>query len=295
LPAPHLPFLRQLLEVGPDDHEELQDYRRGDVRHDAEGEHRQTAQRAAGEEIEEPEDAAAHRLEELGEGDRIDSGSRNVGAEAVDREQSEGEEHPLAQIFDGPDVPQRFEEVHLRGLLAGAPCRFDLLAGGRGELRGDDGELLGELAVAEDLDAVVAALHQTRFAKCRLVDRGAVVEAVDIRDVHGGVLLLEDVGEAALRKTAVQRHLAALEAEHAGVAGARLLPLLSAAGGLAVSRARAAADALLGVAGALLGFEVAQFHVLTPGALSSWLLALRKAGAKSSIFIRPLQPDAGSS
>ena len=72
------------------------------------------------------------------------------------------------------------------------------------------------------------------------------------------------------------------EAEGAGEAGARLLPLLAGAGGLAVAGARAAADALLGVAGALFRFQIAKFHVLDSRALSSQLSALRRtAGGRA--------------
>src|SRR5436309_3777246 len=156
-------------------------------------------------------------------------------------------------------VSRRF---NLRDLLAGAPCRFDLLPGRRGELRRVHGELLGELAVAEDFDAVVLALDQAGLAQRRLVDGRAVVETLEVRDVHHGVLLLEDVGEAALREAAVQRHLAAFESAHAREAGARLLPLFAGAGGLAVARSRTAAHALLGVSCTLLGFEIAEFHVV---------------------------------
>src|SRR6266849_5838694 len=126
-------------------------------------------------------------------------------------------------------------KFNLLDLLAGTACRFDLLARRRRELRRLHVELLGQLAVAEDLDAVDGALDDARLAQNAFVDGGAVIEALQIADVHDGVLFLEDVGESALRQTAVQRHLAALEAEHARVAGARLLPLLAAAGGLAVA------------------------------------------------------------
>src|SRR5205807_6983931 len=122
------------------------------------------------------------------------------------------------------------------------------------------GELLGQLAVAEDLEPVSGALDQSGLAQHALVDEGAVIEALQVAHVHDGVLFLEDVGESALRQTAMQRHLAAFEAEHARVAGARLLPLLAAAGSLAVSRTGTAADALLGVSGALLWFQIVQFH-----------------------------------
>src|SRR5204863_2517119 len=112
------------------------------------------------------------------------------------------------------------------GLLTGAPCSFDLLAGGRRELAGDDVEFLGDFPVAENLDAFVASLDQAGLTHGEFVDGGAVVEEpLEVRGVHDGEFLLEDVGEAALWKAPVQRHLAALEAEGTGEAGARLLPL----------------------------------------------------------------------
>src|SRR5258706_9258784 len=148
----------------------------------------------------------------------------------------------------------------LRDLLAGTARRFDLLPGRLGELHRMHGELLGQLAVSEDLDPVVPALDETGLAQRRLVDRGPVVEALQVGKVHDGVIFLEDVVEATLREAAVQRHLAAFEAEHARVAGARLLPLLAAAGRLAVARAWSATDALFRVTRTLFGFEFAEFH-----------------------------------
>src|SRR5258708_28094482 len=149
----------------------------------------------------------------------------------------------------------------LRYLLAGTACRFDLLPGRCGEFRRVHGELLGQLAVAEDLDAVVAALDYSGLTQRRLVDRGAAFEALQIGQVHDRVVCLEDVRETALRQAPMQRHLATFEAEHAGVARARLLALLAAAGGLAVARAGTAPHTLLRVAGALLWFEVTEFHL----------------------------------
>src|SRR5688500_10905978 len=108
-------------------------------------------------------------------------------------------------------------------LLAGAAGLLDDLAGRLRELGGGDGELLGELAVPEDLHAVVLAFDHTGLAESRLIDGGAVIETLQVGDVHHGVILLEDIGEATLRQSAMERHLAALETEAAAEAGARLL------------------------------------------------------------------------
>src|SRR5688572_31716714 len=148
----------------------------------------------------------------------------------------------------------------LLDLLHGPAGLLDDLPGRLGELRRGDVELLGELAVAEDLHAIVRALDQAGLTKHGLIDRGAVVEALQIGDVHDRVVGLEDIGEAALRQTAMQRHLAAFKTALAAVAGAGLLSLLATAGRLAMTRARTATDALLGVPRALFRFQIAEFH-----------------------------------
>src|SRR5947207_14776848 len=102
-------------------------------------------------------------------------------------------------------------KFNLLDLLAGAARRFDLLARRRRELLCVHAELLGQFAVAEDLDPGEGALDESLAAKRVLVDRRAVVEALQIGDVHHGVLFLEDVRESALRQAAMQRHLSAFE------------------------------------------------------------------------------------
>ena len=74
-----------------------------------------------------------------------------------------------------------------------------------------------------------------------------------------GVVLQQRRLEAALGQAALQRHLAAFEADLVVAAGARLLALVATAGGLAQARADAAADAaarLLAAGGRLDGVEL---------------------------------------
>src|SRR5260221_3635074 len=155
-------------------------------------------------------------------------------------------------------VSRRFT---LRDLLAGTACPFDLLPCRRRELGRVHGELLGQLSIAETLDAVVDALDYAGLSQRSFVDRGAVFEALQIGQVHDRMFFLEDVGEPALRQPAMQRHLAAFEAEHPGVTRARLLAFLASAGSLAVAGAGTAPHALLSVTGAFLWFEVTEFHL----------------------------------
>jgi hypothetical protein len=72
-----------------------------------------------------------------------------------------------------------------------------------------------------------------------LAQRGQAVE------VHDVIFLAENVGESALRNTAVERHLAAFKSADQARAGARPLAFVAAGGGLAHARTHAASDALL--------------------------------------------------
>ena len=67
----------------------------------------------------------------------------------------------------------------------------------------------------------------------------------ELFEIHDRILLPEDVGEAALWKTAVQRHLAAFKAAHHARTAARALAFVSAGGSLAHARTHAAAHAFL--------------------------------------------------
>src|SRR2546425_7366324 len=104
----------------------------------------------------------------------------------------------------------------------------------------DDGP--GQLAVAEHLDAAEQLLHQAFPDEA--LRRDLALERVERPEVDHRVLHPEQVREAALRDAALQRHLAALEAEVLLAPRARQLPLVARRGGLAVPRARTAADPL---------------------------------------------------
>ena len=78
-------------------------------------------------------------------------------------------------------------------------------------------------------------------------------------EVQHGIILAEDVVEAALRDTHVQRHLAAFEALD-GHARTGLLTLLAACRGLALARADTTADTDTALAGTGIVADVIQFH-----------------------------------
>src|SRR5688572_9764648 len=109
-----------------------------------------------------------------------------------------------------------------------------------------DRELLLQLAVAEDLDAHVAALHQTGGAQRGFVDGAAGVEALEIRDVERDSDGRKRHAEAALGQATLDRSLAALEVRLAEVAAVALLLTLGAlAAGLAQARTNTTTQTLL--------------------------------------------------
>src|SRR5215475_15268468 len=73
--------------------------------------------------------------------------------------------------------------------------------------------------------------------------RPGVEQLLQIGQVHLGPLALEDVREAALRQTAMQRHLAAFETAHAGIARARFLTFITASRRLTETRSGSTSDA----------------------------------------------------
>ena len=102
--AAELALLRQALEVGPDDGQQLEDDRGRDVGHDAQGEDGHPGHVPAGEEVDEAEQGPLLRLPELLQGGRVEAGVRDLPADPVDREQEEGEDDPLPQLGDAEDV-----------------------------------------------------------------------------------------------------------------------------------------------------------------------------------------------
>ena len=96
------------------------------------------------------------------------------------------------------------------------------------------------------------------------VDDGAVLKLVENGDVERIQRLREDVVEAPLRDAACQRHLAALEADAGAAAAARLLALVAAARGLAVTGGMASALALVNMGGAGYGRKIMDIHSQSP-------------------------------
>src|SRR3546814_599546 len=99
-------------------------FRSRDVRHDVEGEDGHAAERAAGEHVEDAEDAAGLLGEDLREDLRVDAGNRNVGAQAVDDQGAEREPQALLQLRRLGEGA----EVDVGGELLGGRCHDFLIS-----------------------------------------------------------------------------------------------------------------------------------------------------------------------
>src|SRR5262245_28797651 len=126
-----------------------------------------------------------------------------------------------------------------------------------------------DLAAAEQAHAVTGAPQRTGLHQRLGVDDALGVElagvdrALDAVEIDLNQVEREDIVEAALRQTAVQRHLAAFKALDAH-ARTRGLALAAAAGLLALAGADAAADAHALLARAGVVGEIGEFHRLYP-------------------------------
>jgi hypothetical protein len=104
LAAAQFAFFLKALEVWEHHSHQLQDDRRGDVRHDAQRENRQPAEIAAAEQVEDAQHRTRGLLKQFRKHLGVDAGGRNVCADAVDRQQTQRKEQPVAQIFDPEEI-----------------------------------------------------------------------------------------------------------------------------------------------------------------------------------------------
>ena len=210
-----LAFLRQPLEVRPDDGQQLQDDRRADVGHDAQREDRHLRQVPAREHVVEAEHRVLGLFGEQRERLGVHARRRDVIADAVHGQQPEREQHAIAQLRDREDVLECS-----RACVALCAKRLGRAAGGRDLLGRLAAELVGltvsalrDLAARQHLDRRRRARDEAALAQQVRRHHGAGLEPLAERvEVDDHVLDAERVVEAALRHAPVQRHLAALEA-----------------------------------------------------------------------------------
>ena len=90
-------------------------------------EDREARQRAAREHVEHAEDAALLALEELGEHVRVDSGHRDVRADAEHEQRAEQEQQPPLQVAVAPGLCRRWEEASPSALRTPAAALASVL------------------------------------------------------------------------------------------------------------------------------------------------------------------------
>ena len=115
------------------------------------------------------------------------------------------------------------------------------------------------MGIAIAIESQRGMRHHARALQHREIDH-VRCDLLEVTQPHFGGVLAQVRDEAALRQPALQRHLAALEADLVVPPGARFLPLVSAARGLAKPGADAAARALLIMGRAGSRFDVIQSH-----------------------------------
>src|SRR5690349_11197139 len=124
---------------------------------------------------------------------------------------------PASTLIESPREEALAASLRCRGGLRlrdehGLAARLrDLVLRALGEGVRGDGDLLREVPVAEDLDAVGMALDEAATAEGALVDVRIGVEQLELADVDLGNDRLVVLLEAALRETTREGRLAAFE------------------------------------------------------------------------------------
>src|SRR5581483_1156466 len=153
-----------------------------------------------------------------------------MSAQAINREQSQGEPDPLPQIRNSKYVGKLLP--HLLNDLCLTTGLSDLLLGRLGKFMGFYGERRFQFAVPEYFDSVVRSLNKTGLVQQLGSDR-ALSQLNQSLEVYDHEFFAENIGEAALRQAAMQGHLTAFKAAHHPRSTARTLPFMAACGGLA--------------------------------------------------------------
>ena len=232
----------QALESRNGDGKKLNDDGCVDIRLDRQCEDGGLREGRAGHHIEQAEDGVAQLLaEHQGHLLHVDTGNGNDVADAVQKDDHEREEELSAQLRDLPGIADGSKHLHHLSL---STCLFDFRFGRSGKRCCFHSELLSEIAIGEDLQAVLAVTDDALLRQGSGVDHCTVLKDVELAEVHGRQRLCKDVIETTLRDASCQRHLAAFEADTDLTAGTGLLTLVTATSRLAVAGAGAATLAL---------------------------------------------------
>lgn len=144
----------------------------------------------------------------------------------------------------------------------GTASLLDLLAGGGADALDLDGQFTAQITRTEDLDGVTIAIHKALLTESGFVDHCTVFECVVERaHVDDFIHVAElDVAKAFLWQTTEEWHLTTFETGADTLTCTSLLTLVAFAGGLSVTGAFTAADALTALLGAWAGFDVLELH-----------------------------------
>ena len=272
--AAGLTVLLQLLERRHDGGHQLHDDRCGDVGHDVQREDRHPAEGTAREHVEHAQNAGGLLREDVRQRPGVDPRKRQVGPKTVNDQRANSEPQALLQLLGLGECAETDAACH--AFCGGCHCcalpsrQSDPVIPGRRRPEGRScprrprqprwptfdapaAWISSFLAVSSPLPRMRTPSrglgNHAGADQRRDVDRLLGVELASINGglqtakVHLDILLAEDVGETALRKTAVDRHLATFKAVD-GHAGTRLLALVTATRRLAGSRTDAATDTL---------------------------------------------------
>src|SRR5262252_8083934 len=154
------------------------------------------------------------------------------------------------RAFTGVCLGRRLGSVRNPGDLLDAPSRgFDRLSRASGEFVGLDRQFLRKGSTAQYLEPIGAPFDQTQLSQQRFIHHRARIQPLEIDQVHDRVFDSIGRGKTELRQTALQWHLAALEAFEVHVSGTCFLSLAAAAGGLSPTGALSSPYPLLAMTG----------------------------------------------
>lgn len=118
-------------------------------------------------------------------------------------------------------------------ILDGPAGPGDFIAGTPAELMSDDGKLTRQFAIAEDFDQFGSIANQAGLEQSGGIDSRAFVKTFELLDVNDSIVRLEvGIVKPALGQTPEERHLTAFVQGKACSAGARIITIHTASGGL---------------------------------------------------------------
>ena len=108
-----LPFLRELLQGGDDDRQELKDDRGADVRHDPQREDRHAGERPSREDVKEPHQGAALLGQKFRKLLAVDPRRRDMAPDPVDGEHHHGEKNANPKLGNLDDILEALKHPRL--------------------------------------------------------------------------------------------------------------------------------------------------------------------------------------